>query len=75
MRERRTPSRPQAKVRHPSLLSLEIHAGLPSISEAARRRRVLDIGLGLRDAAATFRQASGALVESWPSALSSLHCN
>jgi hypothetical protein len=47
MSERRTLSRPEAKVRHPRLLGLEIHAGhagLPSISEAARRRRVLDIG-------------------------------
>jgi len=47
MRERRTFPRSEAKVRHPRLLGLEIHAshaGLPSISEAARRRRVLDIG-------------------------------
>jgi len=47
MGERRTLPRPEAKVRHPRLLGLEIHAGhsgLPSISEAARRRRVLDIG-------------------------------
>jgi hypothetical protein len=47
MSERRTFSRPEAKVRHPRLPGLEIHAGhagLPSISEAARRRRVLDIG-------------------------------
>jgi hypothetical protein len=47
MSERRTFPRPEAKVRHPRLLGLEIHAGhacLPSISEAARRRRVLDIG-------------------------------
>jgi hypothetical protein len=47
MRERRPFPRPEAKVRHPRLLGLEIHAGhagLPSISEAARRRRVLDIG-------------------------------
>ena len=46
MSERRTLSRPEAKVGHPRLLGLEIHAGhagLPSISEAARRRRVLDI--------------------------------
>jgi hypothetical protein len=47
MSERRTLPRPEAKVRHPCLLGLEIHAGhagLPSVSEAARRRRVLDIG-------------------------------
>jgi hypothetical protein len=47
MSERRTFPRPEAKVRDPRLLGLEIHAGdtcLPSISEAARRRRVLDIG-------------------------------
>jgi hypothetical protein len=47
MSERRTFPRPDAKMRHPRLLSLEIdagHAGLPSISEAAPRRRVLDIG-------------------------------
>jgi hypothetical protein len=47
MSERRTSPRSEAKVRHPRLLGLEIHAGhagLPSISEAARRRRVLDIG-------------------------------
>lgn len=47
MSERRTFPRPEAKVRHPGLLGLEIHAGdacLPSISEAARRRRVPNIG-------------------------------
>ena len=45
--ERRTFPSPKAKVRHPRLLGLEIHAChtcLPSISKAARRRRVLDIG-------------------------------
>jgi hypothetical protein len=47
MSERRTFPGPNAKVRHPRLVSLEIHAGHagpPPISEAARRRRVLDIG-------------------------------
>jgi hypothetical protein len=47
MSERRPFPRPEAKVRHPRLLGLEIHAGhacLPSISKAARRRRVLDVG-------------------------------
>jgi hypothetical protein len=47
MSERRTLPRPEAEVRHPRLLGLEIdagYAGLPSISEATRRRRVLDIG-------------------------------
>jgi hypothetical protein len=47
MRERRTFPRSKAKVRHPRLLGLEIHSGhsgLPSISEATRRRRVFDIG-------------------------------
>jgi hypothetical protein len=47
MSERRTPPGPEAKVRHPRLLGVEIHTGhtgLPSISEAARRCRVLDIG-------------------------------
>jgi hypothetical protein len=47
MSERRTLPRPEAKVRHPRLLGLEIHAGhagLPSISEPSRRRRVLNIG-------------------------------
>jgi hypothetical protein len=47
MSERRTLARPETKVRHPRLLGLEIHAGdacLPSISEPAARRRVLDIG-------------------------------
>jgi hypothetical protein len=47
MSERRTLPRPEAKVRHPRLLGLEIHAGHPghpSISEATRRRRVLHIG-------------------------------
>jgi hypothetical protein len=46
MSERRTLPRPETKVRHPRLLSLEIHAGharLPSISEATSRRRVLNI--------------------------------
>jgi len=46
MSERRTFPRPQPKVRHTRLLGLEIQASdarLPSISEAARRRRVLDI--------------------------------
>jgi hypothetical protein len=44
--ERRTLPRPETKVRHPRLLSLEIRAGharLPSISESARRRCVLNI--------------------------------
>jgi len=47
MSKRRTLPGPEAKVRHPGLLGFEIdagHAGLPSISEAARRCRVLDIG-------------------------------
>jgi hypothetical protein len=47
MSERRTFPRPETKVRHPHLVGLEIyarHSCLPSISEAARRRRVLDIG-------------------------------
>jgi hypothetical protein len=47
MRERRTFPSSEAKVRHPRLLGLKInagYAGLPSISEAARPRRVLDIG-------------------------------
>jgi hypothetical protein len=46
MRERRTLPRSEAKMRHPRLHGLEIHAGhagLPPIPEAARRCRVLDI--------------------------------
>jgi hypothetical protein len=47
MSERRTFPGPEAKVRHPRLLGLEVQAGhacLPPISEAARRRRVHDNG-------------------------------
>jgi hypothetical protein len=46
MSERRPFPRPQAKMRHAGLLSLEIdtgHARLPSIFEPTPRRRVLDI--------------------------------